>query len=93
MNDQESPKAQALVILPFASVALAEQFAQLVQSQHPDSHAPVVSRGTAYEWADEDGQRGQVIEFYSASHWEAFVHQDDPGHHILQRITSEPDPE
>lgn len=93
MSDQavEQPKSQALVILPFATVEQAEQFATLVMAQFgADFQAPIVTTGTAYNYrSDETGEFGQVFELDPSGHWEVFVGEDSEQHHIIQRVTQE----
>jgi hypothetical protein len=86
------PATAALVVLVFETPAKAEQFAQLAAVQLPDSVAPFVLHGTAYEYVrEETGERGQVIEISPASRFDVFVGPQGPLHHVLQRITVEAD--
>ena len=84
--------AEALVVLPFATAAQAEQFAQIVTVQLSGDNAapPFVLLGNAYEYVNnENGERGQVIEVFPDSKFEVFVGQQGSMHHVLQRVTQE----
>lgn len=81
------PGAKALVILPFATAELAEQFAQLVTVQAPEVATPFVMHGTAYNYrSEETGEEGQIIEVFPASNFEVFQGTEGEQHHVLQRI-------
>lgn len=83
-------KPTALVVLPFADAAAAQQFAQLVIAQVPGSAEPFVLHGSAYVYrSEEEGTIGQIIEVWPESRFDVFVGEYGEGHHVLQRITTE----
>lgn len=76
---------RALVVLPFASVEKAEEFALLVTVQL-EQPAPFVLHGTAYEYRTDEGEHGQVIEVFPDSNFESFQGATGEKHTVLQRV-------
>jgi hypothetical protein len=84
------PTSRALVVLPFATPEIAEQFARIITVQMDNVAAPFVLHGTAYEYrSEESGEMGQIIEVYPDSNFDVFQGADGERHHVLQRITQE----
>lgn len=83
-NYDELP--QALVIIPFATVAQAQEFAVLAQVASPTAH-PIVTHGTAYIEQTEEPEVSttEVFELFTDSNWEVYVSPESEEHHIIRR--------
>ena len=69
------PRAKALVILPFASIEQAVDFANVIRGKDTGQTA-IVTRGSCYEWVVDiaDPEVNQVVEFDPA--WDSYQHPE-----------------